>query len=199
MFSCVTIFASVPHQLLPAWILDSGDGRPAPPSPVKMIKTAGKLWGKIKARISTFSNRGNKWWNNITTLSNAQSSLSIGYARESKKWKYLLLFFLTGHQTLLSKICQHMKQLLHVQNIIRRFWPLPRPAPHCREGGLAMASHPYDDEKMIQRQGRLLLFWKITKASKIMMMKVWINNEDVYYYDDQLDRGEEWLLEAINV
>ena len=81
----------------------------------------------------------------------------------------------------------------------RRFWPLPRPAPRCREGGLAMASHPYDDEKMIQRQGRLLLFWKITKASKIMMMKVWINNEDVYYYDDQLDRGEEWLLEAINV
>ena len=27
-------------------------------------------------------------------------------------------FLLTGHQTLFSKICQHMKQLLHVQNII---------------------------------------------------------------------------------
>ena len=29
-------------------------GLPAPPRPVKMIKTAGKLRGKIKARISTF-------------------------------------------------------------------------------------------------------------------------------------------------
>ena len=28
------------------------------------------------------------------------------------------LFLLTGHQTLFSKICQRMKQLLHVQNII---------------------------------------------------------------------------------
>ena len=72
-------------------------GFPAPPRPVKMIKTTEKLWGKIKARISTFSNRGNKWWNNITTLNNAQSSLSIGYARESKKWKYLLIFLLTGN------------------------------------------------------------------------------------------------------
>ena len=35
-------------------------GFPAPPHPVKMIKTAGKLRGKIKAPISTFSNRGNK-------------------------------------------------------------------------------------------------------------------------------------------
>ena len=35
-------------------------GFPAPPRPVKMIKTAGKLRGKIKARISTFSNRGNQ-------------------------------------------------------------------------------------------------------------------------------------------
>ena len=35
-------------------------GFPAPPRPVKMIKTAEKLRGKIKARISTFSNRGNK-------------------------------------------------------------------------------------------------------------------------------------------
>ena len=35
-------------------------GFPALPHPVKMIKTAGKLRGKIKARISTFSNRGNK-------------------------------------------------------------------------------------------------------------------------------------------
>ena len=60
-------------------------GFPAPPRPVKMIKTAGKLRGKIKARISTFSYRGNKKWNNITTLNNAQSSLSIGYARESQK------------------------------------------------------------------------------------------------------------------
>ena len=37
-------------------------------------------------------------------------------ARESKK--YLLLFLLTGHQTLFSEVCQHMKYLLHVQNII---------------------------------------------------------------------------------
>ena len=37
-----------------------GGGLPAPPCPVKMIKTAGKLRGKVKARISTFSNRGNK-------------------------------------------------------------------------------------------------------------------------------------------
>ena len=81
---------------------------PAPPHPVKMIKTAGKLRGKINTRISPFSKRGNKWWNNITTLNNAQSSLSIGYARDSKKWKYLLLFLLTGHQTLFSKICQLM-------------------------------------------------------------------------------------------
>ena len=32
----------------------------SPPSPLKKIKTAGILRGKIKARISTFSNRGNK-------------------------------------------------------------------------------------------------------------------------------------------
>ena len=39
-----------------------GRGRfPAPPRPVKMIKTAGKLRGKIKARISNFSNRGNQY------------------------------------------------------------------------------------------------------------------------------------------
>ena len=47
------------------------DGRPAPhcgegevprPAPSrKMIKTAGKLRGKIKARISNFSNRGNQY------------------------------------------------------------------------------------------------------------------------------------------
>ena len=67
-------------------------GFPAP-SFVKMIKAAGKLRGKINTRISTFSKRGNKWWNNITTLNNDQSSLSIGYARESKKWKYLFSFF----------------------------------------------------------------------------------------------------------
>ena len=80
--------------------ISNRDGRPAPRCgergarrPVKMIKSAGKLWGKIKAQISTFSNKGNKRWNNITTLNNAQSSLSIGYARESKKWKYLLIFF----------------------------------------------------------------------------------------------------------
>ena len=74
----------------------------SPPRPIKMIKTAGKLRGKIKARISIFLQQQN----NITTLNNAQSGLSIGYARESKKWKYLLLFLLTGHQTLFSKICQ---------------------------------------------------------------------------------------------
>ena len=58
-------------------------GFPTPPRPIKMIKMAGKLRGKINAPISTFSNRGNQWWNNITTLNNAQSSLSMGYARES--------------------------------------------------------------------------------------------------------------------
>ena len=35
-------------------------GFPAPTRPVKMIKTAGKLRGKINTRISTFSKRGNK-------------------------------------------------------------------------------------------------------------------------------------------
>ena len=35
-------------------------GFPAPSRPVIMIKTAGKLRGKIKARISTFSDRGNQ-------------------------------------------------------------------------------------------------------------------------------------------
>ena len=35
-------------------------GFPAPTRPVKLIKTAGKLRGKIKAWISTFSNRGNQ-------------------------------------------------------------------------------------------------------------------------------------------
>ena len=35
-------------------------GSPAPPRPVKMIKTAGKLRGKINTRISTFSKRGKK-------------------------------------------------------------------------------------------------------------------------------------------
>ena len=37
-----------------------GGGFPAPTHPVKLIKTARKLRGKIKARISTSSNRGNK-------------------------------------------------------------------------------------------------------------------------------------------
>ena len=41
---------------------------PSPPRPIKIIKTAGKLQGKIKAQISTFSNRGDKCLNNITTL-----------------------------------------------------------------------------------------------------------------------------------
>ena len=76
-----------------------GDPQPAPhfgeggvPRPAPPRKNDQNRGGKIKARISTFSNRGNQWWNNITTLSNAQSSLSIGYARESKKWKVLLIF-----------------------------------------------------------------------------------------------------------
>ena len=34
------------------------------------------------------------------------------------KCESCFFFLLTGHQTLSSKICQHMKQLLHVQNII---------------------------------------------------------------------------------
>ena len=37
-----------------------GGGFPALPRPVKMIKTAGKLRGKINTRISTFSKRGKK-------------------------------------------------------------------------------------------------------------------------------------------
>ena len=80
---------------------------PSPPRPIKIIKTAGKLQGKIKAQISTFSIRGNQWRNNITTLNNAQSSLSIGIARESKKWKYL--FLPIEFLTLFGKICQRMK------------------------------------------------------------------------------------------
>ena len=43
----------------PGGTLPAGKGGfPAPPRPVKMIKTAGKLRGKI--RISAFSNRGNQ-------------------------------------------------------------------------------------------------------------------------------------------
>ena len=40
-------------------LLQGWTPRPAG-NPVKMIKTAGKLRGKIKARISSFSNRGNQ-------------------------------------------------------------------------------------------------------------------------------------------
>ena len=61
---------------------EGGVPRPAPycgegevPRPAKMIKTAGKLWGKIKAVFSFFFNRGNHCWNNIITLNKAQSSL----------------------------------------------------------------------------------------------------------------------------
>ena len=36
-------------------------GFPAPPHPLKMFKTAGKLRGKIKAQISNFSNGGNQY------------------------------------------------------------------------------------------------------------------------------------------
>ena len=84
-----------------------GGGFPAPPR--KNDQNRGEVAGQNECPNLNFSNRGNKWWNNITTLNNAQSSLSIGYARESKTWKYLLIFLLTGHQTLFSKICQHMK------------------------------------------------------------------------------------------
>ena len=55
----------------------------SPPRPAKMIKTAGKLRGKIKARFSNLSDRGNHWWYNITKLNNAQSSPSIGYSRDT--------------------------------------------------------------------------------------------------------------------
>ena len=47
-------FPALPHAV------GRGEGFLVPPRPVKMIKTARKLRGKIKAPISTFSNRGNK-------------------------------------------------------------------------------------------------------------------------------------------
>ena len=55
----------------------------SPPRPAKMIKTAGKLRGKIKARFSNLSDRGNHWWYNITKVNNAQFSPSIGYSRDT--------------------------------------------------------------------------------------------------------------------
>ena len=45
----------VPRPALWGW-----GGFPTPRRPVKMIKMAGKLRGKIKAQISTFSNIGNQ-------------------------------------------------------------------------------------------------------------------------------------------
>ena len=38
--------------------------------------------------------------------------------KRKQKVKVLVLFLPTGHQILFSKICQRMKQLLHVPNII---------------------------------------------------------------------------------
>ena len=56
-----SVMASRDGRPAPRGTLPAGKGGfPAPPRPVKMIKTAGKLRGKIKARISTFSKRGNK-------------------------------------------------------------------------------------------------------------------------------------------
>ena len=47
-----------------------GEGVLTLPRPTKMIKTAGRLRGKIRAQFSNYSNRRNQWWNNITTLDN---------------------------------------------------------------------------------------------------------------------------------
>ena len=68
---------------------EGGVPRPAPPH--KNDQNGGEFAGQNKGPKLNFSNRGNQWWNNITTLNYAQSSLSIGYARERKKWKYLLI------------------------------------------------------------------------------------------------------------
>ena len=60
-----------------------GGGFPAPPR--KMIKTAGKLWGKIEVRLSIFSNRG-PMMEQITTLNDAQlpiPALKTGYVRDT--------------------------------------------------------------------------------------------------------------------
>ena len=73
-------------------------GFPAPPR--KNDQNCGEVAGQNKGPNFNFLQQQN----NITTLNKAQSSLSIRYARESKKWKYLLLFLLTGHQTLFMKI-----------------------------------------------------------------------------------------------
>ena len=62
---------------------EGGVPRPAPPR--KNDQNRGEVAGQNKGPNFNFSNRGDKLWNNITTLNNAQSSLSIGYARESKK------------------------------------------------------------------------------------------------------------------
>ena len=62
-----------------------GGGIPRPPGPYKNDQNRGEVAGQNKGPNLNFSNRGDKWWNNMTTLNNAQSSLSKGYARESKK------------------------------------------------------------------------------------------------------------------
>ena len=55
------------------------DGRPAPPR--KNDQNRGEVAGQNKGPNFNFLQQQN----NITTLNNAQSGLSIGYARESKK------------------------------------------------------------------------------------------------------------------
>ena len=58
-------------------------GFPAPPR--KMIKAAGKFWGKIEVRLSIFSNKG-PMMEQITTLNDAQlpiPALKTGYVRDT--------------------------------------------------------------------------------------------------------------------
>ena len=60
-----------------------GGGGGLPALPRKNDKNRGDVVGQNKSPILIFSNSGNQWWNNITMLNNAQSSLSIGFARDT--------------------------------------------------------------------------------------------------------------------
>ena len=58
-----------------------GGGVPRPDPPRKNDQNRGEVAGQNKGPNFNFLQQQN----NITTLNNAQSGLSIGYARESKK------------------------------------------------------------------------------------------------------------------
>ena len=57
--------------------------RDGPFLPRKNDQNRREVVGQNQSLILFFSNRGNHSWKNITTLNNAQSSLSIGHARDT--------------------------------------------------------------------------------------------------------------------